>query len=46
MFWSLNIENCDLFVIWCLKFGILLSYKTKADQNLPFITAAATFAQL
>jgi len=24
MFWSLNIEIWNLFVIWCLKFGILL----------------------
>lgn len=22
MFWSLNIGICDLFVFWCLKFGI------------------------
>ncbi len=22
-FWSLNIEICDLFVIWCLEFVIL-----------------------
>jgi hypothetical protein len=22
MFWSLNIGICDLFVIWCLLFGI------------------------
>ena len=28
MFWSLIIEICDLFVIWCLRFGILMSYKT------------------
>jgi hypothetical protein len=26
MFWSLNIVICNLFVIWCLIFGILLAY--------------------
>ena len=27
-FGSLDIEICNLSVIWCLRFGILLSYKT------------------
>ncbi len=22
LFWSLDIEYCNLFVIWCLRFGI------------------------
>jgi len=26
-FGSLNIEIWDLFVIWCLRFGVLFSYK-------------------
>ena len=28
LFRSLNIENWDLFVIWCLRFGILSFYKS------------------
>jgi hypothetical protein len=28
MFWSLDIEICDLFVIWCLRFVILSVYNT------------------
>jgi len=32
MFWSLNIDICDLFVIWCLRFVILLYCKTLRMQ--------------
>jgi len=27
IFWSLDIEIWDLFIIWCLRFGILFHYK-------------------
>ena len=49
MFWSLNIENWNLFVMWCLLFGFLLiSFKyniqdtkvtcAKVDENYPRTT--------
>jgi len=36
MFWSLDIEFCDLFVIWCLKFGIYLHQKFSGACSLKF----------
>ena len=36
MFRSLNIEICDIFVIWGLRFGISLHYKTFWATGLEF----------
>ena len=32
MFWSLIIKYCDLFVIWCLYFGILTIVEKGINQ--------------
>ena len=37
MFWSLSIEIWDLFVIWCLRFEILLYYKDLLMQPVEIL---------